>query len=53
MRYWDGIAVVRIAEIVGMGNRPHDRVARILKRLKSMLNEAGVEIDDVRELLHE
>ena len=50
MRYWDGFTIVRISKILSLGRRPHDRVARILKQLKTILENDGVEVDDVRDL---
>lgn len=51
MRFWEGMKVVRIGEILGLGKRPHARVARILARLRSELHARGLEAADVRELL--
>ena len=53
MRYWDGLSIVAIDKILKLGKRPHDRVGKILEHLQSLLREAGVEVDDVRDLLME
>jgi RNA polymerase sigma factor (sigma-70 family) len=53
MRYWDGFTIVRIANILKTEKRLYDRIARILGRLRSALNEQGLEVDDVRDLLPE
>ncbi len=53
MKYWDGFTAVRIKKILGIESRIHDRIARILQQLRSLLNDdgpGGLHVDDIRDL---